>query len=634
MRKKSKLHYSYLVFFLECCSNPAIVLDLSGSIQYINPAAKKMFPDLELLQLDHPFLHKVKSAFPEIIANKEYHVTWRVESGKKRFEQVVHFTAKKRKIYIHAFDITDFEYPQENIPLPYQSLDVNGNIIKVNNEWLDLLGYLRDEVEGKWFGDFLVEEYKEKFTKKFVVFKAIGQVYDSEYALIKKDGSVIDVSFNGRIVYDAQGNFKHTHCVMHNITSHKQIEKQCLRQQDDLEIRVQKRALELAKMNVDLKEEIAVRKKKEAEILALEKRLEFILGATNTGLDIIDSDYNVCYVDPEWAKIYGDYRGKKCYEYFMGAKEKCTDCGVTKALETQKAVVTEEVLLKEGNRPIQVITIPFQDENKKWFVAEVNVDIRERKKIEHALQESQQRYQKIVSSLIDYIYTVYIEKGRIVDVKHSLACLAVTGYASEEFKLNPFLWIDMVYKDDRRKILHWVRRISKGEEVEAIEHRIICKNKKIKWIRNTPVFHYNSNKELVSYDGVVQDITDRKIAEQRKAELEAVKTIIDGMADSIVVIDADGKINQFNKSFAVNFGYDKGIISMNFSQLFREEDKPLFMKGVVECFRKGLLSNFEIQIYAKDKRIIPVLLNLRVLKDDNNDSIKGIIAVITDITEF
>ncbi|MBU1163276.1 MAG: PAS domain S-box protein, partial [Proteobacteria bacterium] len=174
------------------------------------------------------------------------------------------------------FDITDSKYVQENIPLPYQSLDINGHIIKVNNEWLELLGYSKDKVIGKWFGDFLFQEYREKFLEKFAILKEKGQIYDAEYVMIKKDGSVINVSFNGRVIYDVKGNFKNTHCVMHNITSHKQVEEKCLRHQDDLELRVQKRTLELAEMNVELKEEIAAREKKEAEILALEKRLEFI----------------------------------------------------------------------------------------------------------------------------------------------------------------------------------------------------------------------------------------------------------------------------------------------------------------------------------------------------------------------
>lgn len=60
------------------------------------------------------------------------------------------------------------------------------------------------------------------------------------------------------------------------------------------------------------------------EIEALKQQIEFILGATKTGLDIIDSDYNIRYIDPEWKKVYGDPGESKCYEYFMGRSEKCT----------------------------------------------------------------------------------------------------------------------------------------------------------------------------------------------------------------------------------------------------------------------------------------------------------------------
>ncbi len=57
-----------------------------------------------------------------------------------------------------------------------------------------------------------------------------------------------------------------------------------------------------------------------------------------------------------------------------------------KALETKSPAVTEEVLVKEGNRPIQVTTIPFQNDKGEWLVAEVNVDITERKQAEKAMQ--------------------------------------------------------------------------------------------------------------------------------------------------------------------------------------------------------------------------------------------------------
>lgn len=132
----------------------------------------------------------------------------------------------------------------------------------------------------------------------------------------------------------------------------------------------------------DLEEKLVKPLEAEEEL----KQIEFVLGATKTGLDIIDSGFNIRYVDPEWQKAYGDPNGKKCYQYFMALDEVCLGCGVVKALETKRISVTEKVLVREDEKAVQVTTVPFQNEKGEWLAAEVNADITELKWQEDELQ--------------------------------------------------------------------------------------------------------------------------------------------------------------------------------------------------------------------------------------------------------
>ncbi len=105
----------------------------------------------------------------------------------------------------------------ENAPFGYQSLDESGHFLEVNNKWLEILGYTKEEVIGSWFGDFIKEEVKEEFKKRFELFKKQGHIY-SEFPMLTKDGRTIVVGFDGNIGYDVLHNFKQTHCTVRDIT--------------------------------------------------------------------------------------------------------------------------------------------------------------------------------------------------------------------------------------------------------------------------------------------------------------------------------------------------------------------------------------------------------------------------------
>jgi PAS domain S-box-containing protein len=130
------------------------------------------------------------------------------------------------------------------------------------------------------------------------------------------------------------------------------------------------------------------------------------------------------------------------------------------------------------------------------------------------MESSEGRYKRLVWYLTDYIYTVRIEDGRFVDTDHGPGCFAVTGYSSEEFAKDPQLWFRMVVPDDRDYVTECAQRALRGENVGTIEHRILHRDRSVRWVRNTIILRKNDSGRLLSYDGLIRDVTEHKRAEK------------------------------------------------------------------------------------------------------------------------
>ncbi len=111
-----------------------------------------------------------------------------------------------------------------NAPMPYQSLDEQGNFLDVNQAFLHVLGYTRDELIGRNFGDILHPDWRDHFKQNFPRFKAVGEILGVEFQMVKKDGATILVFFNGRIQRDDVNRFQRTHCIFQDITLSRQVE--------------------------------------------------------------------------------------------------------------------------------------------------------------------------------------------------------------------------------------------------------------------------------------------------------------------------------------------------------------------------------------------------------------------------
>ncbi len=239
------------------------------------------------------------------------------------------------------------------------------------------------------------------------------------------------------------------------------------------------------------------------------ERMRSIMEATNTHLDTLDADFNLLHVDPVWQRTYGDPQGRKCYAYFMGREEPCPTCRVPEALETGK-VVTSEQHLPDEDRFFEVRTVPFRNAAGTWLVAEFNVDITERKRVERALARSEAYNAAIVEAIPDLII-LRDRNGTYVDIMApSEDKLALPVDALLQKKLE-----EVHTEEDASRIRASIRKALATETLETVEYELEVPAGR-RWFeaRIVPM----GKEEVLS---LIRDITERRLAEEAVRASEA-----------------------------------------------------------------------------------------------------------------
>ncbi|MBA3960915.1 MAG: PAS domain-containing protein [Chthoniobacterales bacterium] len=139
----------------------------------------------------------------------------------------------------------------------------------------------------------------------------------------------------------------------------------------------------------------------------------------------------------------------------------------------------------------------------------------ELRRAEQAVKESEERYRELLASVTDYIYSVRLWNGAVVETLHGPGCLSVTGYSPEEFASDPDLWHRMVHPEDTAAVVANADEMGRGKVPPRIEHRILHRDGSIRWVRNQRVPRYTADGVLSGYDGLVSNITSRKEAEEK-----------------------------------------------------------------------------------------------------------------------
>lgn len=449
-------------------------------------------------------------------------------------------------------------------------LDTKNYFQYISPSYERILGYRPSELLGTMINDLLHPMTRERNIRDINVLGASGSGY-AEFRLKHKNGGYRWFEVSGRSLYDENGSVTGLVIGGREVTARKAAEKK-LNKKD-------KQYRELFESMIDG--------------FALHEIIVDEWGAP--------VDYVFLEVNPAYERLTGrnsiDITGKKGSEVILDPESRW--------IETYGQVALTGVQISFENHPAGMnewFKVTAYSPEKCFFVT-ILEDITDRKKSEIMLVEREDRYKRLLQSVTGYVYTVCLENGIPVKTVHGPGCEAITGFSPEDFNSDPDLWYKVVHPEDRQHIIDFASEAVKGNFYSAMEHRVLRRDGSVVWVRNTPVPHYNENNVLIEYDGIISDITERKMAELslRESEEQFSKAFFYGPLIMVISDFESGKIIEVNDNFCKISGYSRddviGKTSIEIGFFTSVEERTCFANDINES---GYIRDREMTFLKKN----------------------------------
>ncbi len=123
-------------------------------------------------------------------------------------------------------------------------------------------------------------------------------------------------------------------------------------------------------------------------------------------LTVQDRNLKVIAANARFQEVFGDYRGRYCYQVYKQRPEKCEICPVERTYRDGQSHRSEETIRCPDGKEVSVIvyTEPIRDENGNIAaVMEMSTDITDLKLLQDQLHESQARYRSLFEEVPCYL---------------------------------------------------------------------------------------------------------------------------------------------------------------------------------------------------------------------------------------
>jgi PAS domain S-box-containing protein len=260
-------------------------------------------------------------------------------------------------------------------------------------------------------------------------------------------------------------------------------------------------------------------------------------------------------------------------------------------------------------------------------VLSVGNDITERKRVEEALQESEEKYRLIFENMPDLYYRADNE-GRIVLISPSVE--PMFGYTREEALGMPLAEKVYVDPDQRKQLLKILEETGEAKGFEVVLKR---KDGSHIWVSTNSRFYKDRNGKVLGVEGIVRDVTEKKLGEIQLNQInDYLENLLENSPDAIGIADEHGKFLKWNRMATALFGHSlEEIHKVSAFDLYASENEREELLS--ELRRNGIVRAREVKLHRFDGTTFPVELSVSLLSDGSGKN-TGSIAIARDLSEI